>query len=924
MGIQMSNDCQIRIAKGLGLFSFVVASLLASTALAQSVEKVTEVEGITEYSLENGARVLLYPDSSAGTVTVAMTVMVGSRHEGYGETGMAHLLEHMLFKGSPKHQNIPKEMKDRGATFNGTTWYDRTNYYETVPASDENLEWALDLESDRLVNSFVRGEDLSSEMTVVRNEFEIGENNPDQILFQRIMANAYEWHNYGKSPIGNRIDLERVPITSLRRFYKKFYQPDNIILVIAGKFDATKALALIQEKFGSLERPERVLEATYTEEPAQDGERTVVLRRVGDVEVVGSGYHIPAASHPDYPACQVLSNILGDEPGGVLYKDLVESKLAASVSTMEMAGHDPGMLLCVAQVTKDGSLEKTRDQLLQSIQGSAERITETEVKRAVKKLLKQRENLQTNTQNFATELSEWSAYGDWRLFFLHRDRLEKLSLEDVQRVAKRYLVTSNRTVGLFRPEKKPVRATIPERPNVRKLVAGYKGRKKLAEGEVLGTEPNAIEKRITRGKLSDGFHYALLPKESRGDVVRMQLTLRYGNEKSLSLGRHNDAADFLGTLMRRGTSSMGFQQLKDKLDDLKANLNSTSSTGEVSFSLRAKRNTILPALEILADVLRNPIFPEKEFEILKKQALTNAEQQKSDPQMLAINRLMRSMNPREPADIRYVPTIEESIERINKVTRDDVAGLYKKFLSGQYGELTMVGDFDDQAALAKVREILNGWNTEESFERIDDGITQQPKGESIVINTPDKKNAIYIAGMVLPFQDNHKDYEAMLIGNSILGGGALSNRLANRVRQKEGLSYMVQSVFVGDSRVPISRFLAVAMVNPKNRDALVDAMGDEMKRLRDSGVTDEEVEKAKQGLLQSNKRQRTNDQALLQMIHSQLSNDRTMDFVEEREGRIRGLTKQQVDGAIKQMLKLENLIIITAGDFDKEEKQADK
>ena len=251
----MKNRIRLLLAACIYLSATVIAITPATPAAAQSVDKVTEVEGISEYSLENGARVLLYPDSSAGTVTVAMTVLVGSRHEGYGETGMAHLLEHMLFKGSPKHQDIPKEMKDRGATFNGTTWYDRTNYYETVPASEENLEWALDLEADRLVNSFVRGEDLRSEMTVVRNEFEIGENNPDQILFQRIMANAYEWHNYGKSPIGNRIDLERVPITSLRRFYQKYYQPDNIILVVAGKFDSAKALELIKDKFGSIPRP---------------------------------------------------------------------------------------------------------------------------------------------------------------------------------------------------------------------------------------------------------------------------------------------------------------------------------------------------------------------------------------------------------------------------------------------------------------------------------------------------------------------------------------------------------------------------------------------------------------------------------------------------------------------------------------------
>ena len=267
---------------------------------AAEPEFVTAVEGIAEFRFENGLRVLLFPDPSKPQVTVNMTVLVGSRHEGYGEAGMAHLLEHMLFKGTPDHPEIPTALKNHGADFNGTTWLDRTNYYETLPASPENLEFALRLEADRLINSNVAAEDLETEMTVVRNEFEQGENSPSRILFQRMMATAYEWHNYGQSTIGNRADIERVPIENLRRFYQKYYQPDNVIVTVAGQFDPQQALPLIAKYFDSIPRPERVLDATYTEEPAQDGERQVTLRRVGDVATAGLVYHICAEQHPDY------------------------------------------------------------------------------------------------------------------------------------------------------------------------------------------------------------------------------------------------------------------------------------------------------------------------------------------------------------------------------------------------------------------------------------------------------------------------------------------------------------------------------------------------------------------------------------------------------------------------------------------------
>src|SRR5688572_5768194 len=263
-----------------------LVALLPTVVADGAPQKVATVEGITEYRLENGLRVLLYRESSRPTVTVNLTVLVGSRHEGYGEAGMAHLLEHMLFKGTKDHPRIFQLLSERGAQFNGTTWTDRTNYFETLPASAENLEFMIALEADRMVNSPIKAEELASEFTVVRNEFERGENSPGRVLSQRMAGVAYEWHNYGKSTIGNRADIERVPVDSLRRFYKKYYQPDNAMVIVAGKFDEQKALAFASKYFGPIPKPERKLEPTYTEEPPQDGERVVTLRRVGETGIV--------------------------------------------------------------------------------------------------------------------------------------------------------------------------------------------------------------------------------------------------------------------------------------------------------------------------------------------------------------------------------------------------------------------------------------------------------------------------------------------------------------------------------------------------------------------------------------------------------------------------------------------------------------
>ena len=268
------------------LKAILIAGVFACTlpfAMQAQVEGITKgvtVEGITEYTIEkNGMKVLLFPEPSKPTITVNITYLVGSRHEGYGETGMAHLLEHMVFKGTPNHKDIPAELTSHGARPNGTTWLDRTNYFETFSAKDENLEWALSLESDRMVNSFIAKEALESEMTVVRNEFESGENDPTSILMERVLSTSFLWHNYGKSTIGARADIENVPIERLQAFYKKYYQPDNSVLVVAGQIDVEKTLKMIKKYFEPIPKPNRkenLLYPTYTAEPTQDGERSIL------------------------------------------------------------------------------------------------------------------------------------------------------------------------------------------------------------------------------------------------------------------------------------------------------------------------------------------------------------------------------------------------------------------------------------------------------------------------------------------------------------------------------------------------------------------------------------------------------------------------------------------------------------------------
>ena len=527
----------------------LVAALLAlvnpafAQTLPRGVQQRASLGGITEYAFPNGLRVLLFPDPSNPKVTVNMTYLVGSRFEGYGETGMAHLLEHLNYIRSTHDREIKKELTDHGAQWNGSTDFDRTNYFETVTASDENLRWALGLEAERMVNMRMEKALLDTEMTVVRNEFERGENNVQRVLEERVLATAFLWHNYGKAVIGSRVDLERVPIDRLAAFYRKYYQPDNAVLVIAGQFDASKALAMVSDTIGAIPRPARALDAPYTAEPAQDGERFVELRRVGSTPVVMAAWHGPALAHQDAAALEVLAGVMVSGGGGGrgggggtgrLYKALVDGRKALTVRMGVEELHDPGFVTAIATLGADQSLDEARKVMMDTIAAvAADPPTIDEVARARTRILQGMETRMANSQQAALGLSETIASGDWRLYFVNYDQVKAVTPADFVRVARLYFKPSNRTVGYFIPTPDPDRTDVPAPVDLDALLTNYKTGLSVSSGEAFDSSPANVEKRLVRATLQNGMKVAMLPKATRGDAVTATIQLRFGDEKSL-------------------------------------------------------------------------------------------------------------------------------------------------------------------------------------------------------------------------------------------------------------------------------------------------------------------------------------------------------------------------------------------------------
>jgi len=870
--------------------------------------KVTAVEGVTEYRLANGLRVLTVPDPSADTVTVHITYLVGSRHEGYGEKGMAHLLEHMLFKGTHRNPRIKEELTRRGARYNGSTSWDRTNYFETLSATEENLDWALGMEADRMVNSRVSRQDLDSEMTVVRNEFEMGENRAGSVLFERTMQLAFPWHNYGRSIIGARSDIESVPIGNLQAFYRAHYRPDNALLVVGGRFDERRALELVARHFGPIPRPARALPALYTAEPTQDGERSVTLRRAGDTQLVSVLYRVPAGSHPDYPAIDVLVAALRVAPQGRLHQALVQKGLAGSVWGWERALHDPGFVSFGAELSKEASLDAARDALLAVLEGlEREPLRADEVERARLQLLNEIEKLQIDGRHYLSALTEFQAIGDWRLFFLYRDRLKALSVADVNRVAAAYFRPANRVLGMFVPTTAPERAAIPPTPDLQQALAGYRSGEAVGAGEAFDPSPRNIEARVQRRTLANGIQAALLPKRTRGAKVVVQLNLNWGDEESKA-GR-STACSLAGGMLMRGSRRHSRAELRDAFEALKA----TVSVDVGGVSLQTQREHLAGALRLVAEVLREPAFPPSEFEELKRSSLTGVEAQRSDPAALAAEQLSRHLQPYPRGHWLYVQTLDERVENLKAVTLEQARACYLDLVGASGAHFVAVGDFDAAQLAALLEELFGGWKNPAPYARIPGRYFERPALER-ELRTPDKANAVLRAGLNLPMRDDDPDFPAMILGSYLLGGSS-SGRLPARIREKEGLSYSTYAGFSASPLDALAGFSAAAIFAPQNKERVERALREEIERAREDGFDAAELEAAKKGLLEARRLARTQDGALASRLASYLLAGRTFAWDEEFERRIAALSAVQVRDALRRHLQLARLSITKAGDF---------
>lgn len=949
---------------------------------------MAEEDGISEYRLDNGMKTLLVENCVAPVVTVMVLYKVGSRNEAVGYTGSTHLLEHMMFKGTPtfnkdKNTQIAATLQKIGADFNATTWYDRTNYFETVPS--DQIELAIELEADRMRNSLIADSDRQSEMTVVRNELERGQNEPSEVLDEAVYAAAFREHPYHHPTIGWRADVEGVPTSRLKEFFDTFYHPNNATTIIVGDFERQETLELINKHFGAYPASEKPIPEVYTEEPPQQGERRFVIRRAGELALVQIAFHTPGvlgqltvlsneelarravnppAENDIFPLV-VLSAAMSNGVTSRLYQALIEKEFAVSIQTNCDQHRDPGLFNIYATVSPGVGPQQVEDVILSELQRVAEEgLPPAEVEKAKRQILAAEAFGRDGTFNIAVQMSEAEAIADWRFYKDYSSNIEKVTDADMQRVARLYFNEDNRTVGHFIPKRaggsnsngagssslhknlKEARTLFPrgvkfyDEPDVEDSTALSEAADASLLSEAGGsTTPQESEQQGLphRGSKSSDAAEANTPQSVghsnfAARVIHHQLengatllmlenraTPTISVRGSLRAGSYFEPRDKPGLaqitaeMLSRGTKRRSKLEIAGDLESVGADIDFSTDPFAVNIAARALSQDLPLLLATLAEELREPAFPADELEKLKQQIIAAIQEQQSNTRYRGYERFSSLIF--DETNPYFVPPGDRLVESINSITVADVQNFYTERYGGRSLILSIVGDLKASEVRAQFAEAFGAFTGPESIDINVSDPSPQTAARREVVLLKDKANVDILLGSAAPLRRTSEDYYAATLANSALGQSTLSSRLGLQVRDKEGLTYGINSSFRAPSFAAGPWYIGVS-VNPNNVERAIESAIEVVRDYVENGIDAPELADQKSAAIGSFKVGLATNRGLARALWNAEFYNLGIDYIDRYPQIIQAVTVEQVNAAIRKYFRPDHLTIVIAGDYE--------
>jgi zinc protease len=847
------------------------------------IRKVSEVKNVHEYMLDNGLKVLLMENHSAPVITFLVLYKVGSRNEGVGYTGATHFLEHMLFKGTKKHNpekgnGIDDLLTQIGAYWNATTWFDRTSYFEVVPS--EFLDMCVKLEADRMRNLLLRQSDRDSEMSVVRNELERGENYPEEAMEKELYALAFREHPYHHPTIGWRSDVEGVALDRLRAFYDTFYWPNNATVILLGDFDHDAALRMIHKHYGSIKQSPDPIPQVYTVEPPQEGERRFEIVRAGDLPKVWMGFHISEADHEDTYPLAAARHILGSsyERSSRLYKTLIDTEIAAEAFCRHDELRDPGLFIVGATLNPGVPIEKAEKAILEELRRMGqEPVGDEELRRAKSANLKGTILAKSDPSSMAFMLGEAESKADWNWLMEYDDKFEAVTAGDIMRVIAKYFTKTNRTIGYFKPqqfdevlppapaydgvdehdENEPAPGQLPaefKEPEVKvrqfkEEAAPYsQDELKALLAEAPKSQKVKIPKSVSKGTaFVDRVHREVLPNGLTVLLMENPGTESIGFAFNLRAGRYftcreeNSAlAELVGEMLPRGSKRYDKIKIAELLEDMgiPGGLEFSVDNYRLGIATNLVASDFRSYLELLDDVLRNPLMDEEELRKVRVEWTAKLVEATNNTRSVAWNGLKRILYPENHPF--YEKTFAEQIQEFANVNSEQLLAGHKRLVTPQSAVMSVVGDIKIEEALAIIKERFGDWTGDLPGEIEIPSVTVSDTRKYFQVEIPDKSSVDVILSHPTSLKRSSKDFYAARMANAALGQDTITSRLGQVVRDRAGLTYGIHSVF-SDTAFGGAPWSVMLTVNPKNIDKglyLVDKVLDEyMTR----GISQEEL-----------------------------------------------------------------------------------
>jgi zinc protease len=868
-------------------------------------EFVKESGGIKEYTMtSNGLRVLLKQDNTAPVATFMVTYEVGSRNEAIGYTGSTHLLEHLMFKGSRKFNtkkgnSVFQTLQSLGARMNATTWLDRTNYFAVLPS--EHLETLIEIEADRMRNAYIKEEDRQSEMTVVRNEFERGQNSPSGVLDENIWATAYQAHPYHHSTIGWKEDIENVSIERLREFYDTFYWPNNATAIAIGDFTEKEALSMIKKHFGKIRKSTKPIPEVYTAEPKQEGIRTITLKRAGQQGIVGVAHKTPAATHPDAPAFMVLSSILSSGKNSRFYKNITDKGLTTSVYIWDSLFRDPGLFTVYANLSPDvdhKTVEKAVVDEYEKIKKDG--VSDEEVKNAQTQLIASMKFRQDGSYAIASGLNEAIASGDWTLYTTYDEKIGTVTKEDVQRIVKEYFKEDLSTIGYFIP--------LGAGAQNKKLATSAKDLEKM-KLKHYSEEEELLSSKVVDSEPVEGIRLLTLKRGS--GVVTLTGSMLGGDIYASGNAR---TADMVAAMLDQGTTNMTKFEISAKLESAGARLGFFNGQARVGFSGKFLSEDTKMVFDLLADQLKNPLFAEEDLNKVKKRQVANYKRSKESTRGNATNNMLKAFygtgHQNSPTDP------DKAIEEIKKITPKNLKDFHLK----NYGAGTMVivavGDVDHNSLESLIKEGFGGWKKSPLKEKKETG-TANKASDKVYVTMQDKTSTDFLVGTALGIDRYHPDYLPLYVATHTLGGN-FSARLMQTVRVKEGLTYGINSSMRGFGNGNDGYWMVGGTFSPKLLSKGESSTLREIKKWAEEGITQKELDITKSTLTGGFQVGFDSTGGLAGGILDAIIVHGDLTYLDSYPERIKAITIDQANTAISKYIFFDDLYQVAAGTIDED------